>query len=107
MMIPLFLCYFNSIARVFTTAAELTLLAIICWAVFGTPLDLITCTTILIVSVATILYLRNPVVTETENCENRYHKQIVLEDSNIQYNFCPFAAQPETHENALIVEAKL
>ncbi|XP_022655566.1 UDP-galactose transporter senju-like isoform X2 [Varroa destructor] len=67
MMIPLFLRYFNSITRVFTVSIELTLMAFSCWAVFGTPLNLETVATIIIVLIATYLYVKNPVRDKTHN----------------------------------------
>ncbi|OQR66179.1 CMP-sialic acid transporter 1-like [Tropilaelaps mercedesae] len=68
MMIPIFLSHFNSITRVFMVSVELALIAFISWVVFGTPINLVTLATILIVTVATVAYVRNPV---TENDDGK------------------------------------
>lgn len=56
----LFLKNFNSILKIFASAMELVITAVVCWLLFSIPIDSFTATAILIVSLATYIYSRNP-----------------------------------------------
>lgn len=60
----LFLRNLNSILKTFASALELLFTAILCWLIFGIPVDLFTVLAIFIVSAATYLYAQNPVVNK-------------------------------------------
>ena len=57
----LFLRSLNSILKTFASALELMFTAILCWIIFGIPVNLFTFIAIAIVSYAIVLYSRNPV----------------------------------------------
>ena len=56
----LFLKSFNSILKIFASALELVITAVVCWILFSIPIDAYTVIAILIVSLATFIYSRNP-----------------------------------------------
>lgn len=56
----LFLKSFNSILKIFASALELVITAIICWILFAIPIDHFTIASIFIVSLATYIYSQNP-----------------------------------------------
>lgn len=58
----LFLRSLNSIVKTFASALELMFLAVLCWIIFGIPVDVYTFISIFIVSAATLLYAQKPVV---------------------------------------------
>ncbi|CAL1527615.1 unnamed protein product [Lymnaea stagnalis] len=60
----LFLRSLNSILKTFASALELMFTAVLCWIIFGIPVDLYTVMAIFIVSAATYLYAQNPVVNK-------------------------------------------
>uniref|UniRef100_A0A2C9JJ18 Uncharacterized protein n=1 Tax=Biomphalaria glabrata TaxID=6526 RepID=A0A2C9JJ18_BIOGL len=60
----LFLRSLNSILKTFASALELMFTAVLCWLIFGIPVDLYTVLAIFIVSAATYLYAQNPVVNK-------------------------------------------
>ncbi|KAK0043366.1 UDP-galactose transporter senju [Biomphalaria pfeifferi] len=60
----LFLRSLNSILKTFASALELMFTAVLCWMIFGIPVDLYTVLAIFIVSAATYLYAQNPVVNK-------------------------------------------
>lgn len=57
----LFLKRLNSILKTFASALELMFTAVLCWIIFGIPVNLLTFIAIAIVSYATVLYSHNPV----------------------------------------------
>lgn len=57
----LFLRQLNSILKTFASALEIMFTAILCWVIFGIPVDIFTFIAIAIVSYAVILYAQNPV----------------------------------------------
>ena len=57
----LFLKSLNSILKTFASALELMFTGILSWIIFGIPLDMLTVVSIVIVSMATWLYSKNPV----------------------------------------------
>ncbi|CAH1267311.1 SLC35A1 [Branchiostoma lanceolatum] len=61
----LFLKSFNSILKTFASALELMFTAVLCWYIFGIPIDIFTFISIVIVCLATFLYSLNPVVIKT------------------------------------------
>ncbi|XP_066287123.1 UDP-galactose transporter senju-like [Branchiostoma lanceolatum] len=61
----LFLMSFNSILKTFASALELMFTAVLCWYIFGIPIDIFTFISIVIVCLATFLYSLNPVVVKT------------------------------------------
>ncbi|XP_070181306.1 UDP-galactose transporter senju-like isoform X1 [Littorina saxatilis] len=63
----LFLRTLNSILKTFASALELMFTAILCWMIFGIPVDLYTFLALLIVIAATFLYAQNPVVNKARN----------------------------------------
>lgn len=56
----LFLKSFNSILKIFASALELVITAVICFIIFAIPIDSYTVIAIIIVSVATYIYSKNP-----------------------------------------------
>lgn len=56
----LFLKNFNSILKIFASAMELVITAVVCWILFGIPIDAYTVLAIFIVSLATYIYAHNP-----------------------------------------------
>lgn len=56
----LFLKNFNSILKIFASALELVITAVVCWILFGIPIDSFTVIAIFIVSLATYIYSKNP-----------------------------------------------
>ena len=56
----LFLKNFNSILKIFASALELVITAVVCMLLFAIPIDAFTMLAILIVSVATYIYAQNP-----------------------------------------------
>ena len=66
-IVSLFLHYLNSILKTFASALELMFTAILCWIIFGIPIDSYTIVSIVIVTLATVLYTRNPVINRPKN----------------------------------------
>lgn len=66
-IVSLFLHYLNSILKTFASALELMFTAILCWIIFGIRIDSYTTISIVIVTLATLLYTRNPVVNRPKN----------------------------------------
>ncbi|KAF6036370.1 hypothetical protein EB796_005315 [Bugula neritina] len=60
----LFLRSLNSILKTFASALELMFTAVLCWFIFGIAIDVYTVVAIVVVSAATFLYARNPVVNQ-------------------------------------------
>lgn len=56
----LFLKNFNSILKIFASAMELIITAVVCWIIFSIPIDEFTIVAIFIVSLATYIYAHNP-----------------------------------------------
>lgn len=52
----------NSIMKVFATAIELVLIALLSWMLFGYPITLQTAVAVCIVSFSVILYAKHPIV---------------------------------------------
>lgn len=57
----MFLRSLNSILKTFASALELMFTAVLCWIIFGIPVNIMTAVAIGIVSYATLLYAKNPV----------------------------------------------
>lgn len=57
----LFLQQLNSILKTFASALEIMFTAVLCWMIFGIPVDIFTFIAIAIVSYAVVLYAHNPV----------------------------------------------
>lgn len=57
----LFLRSLNSILKTFASALELMFTAVLCWIIFGIPINIATVVAIAIVSYAILLYAQNPV----------------------------------------------
>ncbi|KAL5008124.1 hypothetical protein ScPMuIL_013705 [Solemya velum] len=60
--VSFFLKSLNSILKTFASALELVFTAVLCWIIFGIPIDIYTIIAVFIVSGATLLYAQNPVV---------------------------------------------
>lgn len=60
----LFLRSLNSILKTFAGAIELMFTAILCWFLFGIPIDLYTLLALIVVTGATFLYAKHPVVNK-------------------------------------------
>ena len=73
-VVSLFLRSLNSILKTFASALELMFTAVLCWFIFGIPVDVYTVIAILIVSAATYLYAQNPVVNKAKSDEV-HHKE--------------------------------
>lgn len=56
----LFLKNFNSILKIFASALELVITAVVCWILFAIPIDSFTVIAIFVVSLATYIYSKNP-----------------------------------------------
>ncbi|XP_076463736.1 UDP-galactose transporter senju-like isoform X2 [Babylonia areolata] len=63
----LFLRTLNSILKTFASALELMFTAVLCWMIFGIPVDVYTFLALGIVIGATFLYAQNPVVNKARN----------------------------------------
>ncbi|KAL8580778.1 hypothetical protein ACOMHN_018450 [Nucella lapillus] len=63
----LFLRTLNSILKSFASALELMFTAVLCWLLFGIPVDMYTFLALAIVIGATFLYAQNPVVNKARN----------------------------------------
>lgn len=63
----LFLRTLNSILKTFASALELMFTAILCWMIFGIPIDFFTVLALVIVIAATFLYAQNPIVNKARN----------------------------------------
>ena len=63
----LFLRTLNSILKTFASALELMFTAVLCWIIFGIPIDVYTVLALAIVISATFLYAQNPVVNKPKN----------------------------------------
>nr|KAG5699712.1 hypothetical protein BaRGS_022110 [Batillaria attramentaria] len=63
----LFLRTLNSILKTFASALELMFTAVLCWMIFGIPIDFFTVLALAIVIGATFLYAQNPVVNKARN----------------------------------------
>ena len=59
-----FLKNLNSILKTFASALEIISTAILCWIIFGIPVDIYTLISIVIVCYAIYLYAQNPVVNK-------------------------------------------
>ncbi|UYV80705.1 hypothetical protein LAZ67_19001450 [Cordylochernes scorpioides] len=59
-----FLRTLNSILKSFASALELVFTALLCWIIFGIPVNLFTFAAVAIVSLATVLYSQSPVVNK-------------------------------------------
>ncbi|CAG0904542.1 unnamed protein product [Cyprideis torosa] len=59
-----FLKTFNSILKTFASALELMFTAVLCWLIFGIPIDYATVVAIFVVSYAILLYAQNPIKNE-------------------------------------------
>lgn len=57
----MFLRQLNSILKTFASALEIMFTAVLCWFIFGIPVDIFTFIAIAIVSYAVVLYAQNPV----------------------------------------------
>ena len=66
-VVSLFLRSLNSILKTFASALELMFTAVLCWFIFGIAIDIYTVLAIAIVSGATVLYARNPVVNKAKS----------------------------------------
>jgi drug/metabolite transporter (DMT)-like permease len=87
-VVRLFLKNLNSILKIFTGALQLIFMAILCFFIFGTEIDIYTLIAIAVVSYATYLYSQNPVVTtiklikEEENFENSDLEYVLVKNSD-------------------------
>lgn len=59
-----FLHSLNSILKTFASALELMFTAVLCWLIFGIPIDGQTVVAIFVVSYATFVYAQNPVINK-------------------------------------------
>ena len=57
----LFLKNLNSILKTFASALEIMFTAVLCWLIFGIPIDHFTVIAVVLVSYAVVMYSRNPV----------------------------------------------
>jgi hypothetical protein len=81
----LFLKSLNSILKTFASALELMFTGVLSWIIFGIPLDMLTLIAILIVSLATWLYSKNPVHNPAPTITNNHKNEeetLVRETSN-------------------------
>ena len=78
----LFLKNFNSILKIFASAMELVITAVVCLILFSIPIDLSTAAAILIVSLATYVYSQNPMTTPSpeSNVDSGSNKYVLLEN---------------------------
>jgi solute carrier family 35 (UDP-sugar transporter), member A1/2/3 len=84
----LFLKSLNSILKTFASALELMFTGILSWIIFGIPLDMLTVVSIVIVSLATWLYSKNPVqnpapiLNTNNNNDNNNNSEDILSSRN-------------------------
>lgn len=80
----LFLKNFNSILKIFASAMELVITAVVCLILFSIPIDLSTAAAIFIVSLATYVYSKNPMTTsptlESNVNSDSSNKYVLLEN---------------------------
>jgi UDP-sugar transporter A1/2/3 len=76
----LFLKSLNSILKTFASALELMFTGILSWIIFGIPLDMLTVVSIVIVSLATWLYSKNPVQNPAPNLNTNNNNNNNSED---------------------------
>ncbi|BFZ11854.1 hypothetical protein BsWGS_14893 [Bradybaena similaris] len=95
-----FLRSLNSILKTFASALELMFTAVLCWFIFGIPVDVFTILAIFIVSVATYIYAQNPVVNKARSdVELDFRKK-----SEVNGNSSPEAASPgHRHKSTMSV----
>jgi len=55
----------NSIIKVFATAIELVLIAVLSWVLLGYPITLQTVSAVCIVSCSVVIYAKNPITKST------------------------------------------
>lgn len=67
-----FLKNLNSILKTFASALDLSFTAILCWMIFQIPIDIYTVAAIAIVSFATYLYSRQPVVNKPKDTHSKH-----------------------------------
>ena len=65
-IVSMFLRNLNSILKTFAGALDLSFMVVLCWLIFGIPIDMLTIMAITVVSIATYLYSREPVVNKIE-----------------------------------------
>ncbi|KAH3711932.1 hypothetical protein DPMN_071608 [Dreissena polymorpha] len=83
-VVSLFLRSLNSILKTFASALELMFTAVLCWMIFGIPIDVYTIIAILIVSAATFLYAQHPVVNQTKNEVGHAHQDGEKSDGKVK-----------------------
>lgn len=67
-----FLKSLNSILKTFASALDLSFTAVLCWLIFGIPIDAYTVAAIAVVSVATWFYSQQPVVNKPKETVRHY-----------------------------------
>jgi drug/metabolite transporter (DMT)-like permease len=88
-----FLKNLNSILKTFASALELVFTAILCFFIFGIPIDIYTVIAIAIVSYATYLYSQNPVITinkttrEMKEQNNEKNRNVDIEYTLIKNDY--------------------
>lgn len=63
----------NSIMKVFATAIELVLIAVLAWVLLGYPITLQTMVAVCIVSCSVVIYAKHPIVKSTIPVINETH----------------------------------
>lgn len=78
----LFLKSFNSILKIFASALELIITAIVCFIIFGIPIDSYTVIAIIIVSFATYIYSQNSSIPGSSIHSSNIHSSSIPARSN-------------------------
>lgn len=81
-----FLKSLNSILKSFASALELIFTAILCFLIFGIPIDAYTVIAIAIVSYATYLYSQNPVLNQNKDVRNKESNEMNYSLLNDNHN---------------------
>ena len=79
----LFLKQLNSILKTFASALEIMFTAVLCWIIFGIPVDIFTFLAIAIVSYAVLLYAQNPVDNTPKPLTTETEKDILKHNARV------------------------
>ncbi|OQR74100.1 CMP-sialic acid transporter 1-like [Tropilaelaps mercedesae] len=82
-IVSVFLRNLNSILKTFAGALDLAFTAVLCWIIFSIPIDLPTIMAITVVSIATYLYSKNPVVNKPKDTGERASGKELAEDKEV------------------------
>ncbi|GAB6021108.1 hypothetical protein CHUAL_003741 [Chamberlinius hualienensis] len=79
-----FLQSLNSILKTFASALELMFTAVLCWVIFGIPIDIRTVVAIMMVSAAVYIYAQNPVINKPK--QEATSAALILKETKMETN---------------------